>query len=458
MDAEVEIIENPVGNWEKLLLRCAYSHQRLSDPARGGTCRHVPRCNYDVLRSHCVTKACPVQGCQAVITRIGSIERDESLAAALAQLPVHADFAWVRCLEGEWEVQCGERSAGRPAPQPAVRLAQRPARHHPAVMPVAPVRGGLKQTPREIIKCTKDTGVEDPEQLRAQIACSSGVKIEPLLLEVACAGLRRYTSLLIELKANPNFRSAQGTPLVLASHNAHVGVARDLIEAGAEVNRKSLDGDTPLLRACAEEGCTTEMIQLLIQSGADVSITDKHGCNPLIRAFKNDLVTPVVASLLIEYGVNLLSVDEKGYGAVHWLLELHERDDCPIGPEQTKRIRALLKIVLSKAPQTASIECEAGGTPLAWLLLFVPGCGAPDDQWGNYERIEDVEELARVLIEDGHADAAASSRMYKEDQGQVRAQLDYYEGCGIHSPKQLAEHLGVRLPVVEDGTPEPAAA
>ena len=40
--------------------------------------------------------------------------------------------------------------------------------------------------------------------------------------------------------------------------------------------------------------------------------------------------------------------------------------------------------------------------------------------------------------------------MYMEDDetGVVREQLNYYEGINIHSPQQLAEQLGVTLPVI----------
>ena len=73
------------------------------------------------------------------------------------------------------------------------------------------------------------------------------------------------------MNADPNFKSKDGTPLVLAAHNGHIAVGELLIGAGAEVDCRSADGDTPLHRVCAKQGCTTEMIGKLLERGADIS-------------------------------------------------------------------------------------------------------------------------------------------------------------------------------------------
>ena len=90
-----------VDNWERIGLRCALSMQRLTDPAKGGECRHLARCNYETLRRYAgriVTgrQTCPIAGCQVLLRRTRDVIRDETLAKQLREVPPHVMEVWWR--------------------------------------------------------------------------------------------------------------------------------------------------------------------------------------------------------------------------------------------------------------------------------------------------------------------------------------------------------------------------
>ena len=70
----------------------------------------------------------------------------------------------------------------------------------------------------------------------------------------------------------------QRTALMEACLRAQAEIARALLEAGADPNRRGRAGDTPLMAACASGSAT--LVGLLIERGADVRAVG-HGSNPL---------------------------------------------------------------------------------------------------------------------------------------------------------------------------------
>ena len=71
------------------------------------------------------------------------------------------------------------------------------------------------------------------------------------------------------------------TCLMIACYKGHLKIARYLIELGADVNRKSVKGNTAL-HDCAESG-SLEILQLLLSSGAKMDV-DSYGMTPLLAA------------------------------------------------------------------------------------------------------------------------------------------------------------------------------
>ena len=80
------------------------------------------------------------------------------------------------------------------------------------------------------------------------------------------------------------------SPLYAACTNAHVDVARLLIEHDADVSQASKNGASPLLTALRRCHCSltrrghAEIVRLLLRGGADIWQTNDSGVSPLSLA------------------------------------------------------------------------------------------------------------------------------------------------------------------------------
>jgi truncated hemoglobin YjbI len=90
--------------------------------------------------------------------------------------------------------------------------------------------------------------------------------------------------LLIEHGADVNWASGPGrcTPLHMAARRGNVGLARVLLEAGADPECQDSKGETPLRRAvnCGQQA----MAEFLVSRGADPASKDKKGVTPIDAA------------------------------------------------------------------------------------------------------------------------------------------------------------------------------
>ncbi|CDW61218.1 Ank 2 domain containing protein [Trichuris trichiura] len=72
-----------------------------------------------------------------------------------------------------------------------------------------------------------------------------------------------------------------------ACNHGHYDIAELLIRQGADINRKSKSGTTPLIDAVINDHI--DVIQLLLENGADVNVKDRHGqsalTHPCVRQF-----------------------------------------------------------------------------------------------------------------------------------------------------------------------------
>lgn len=95
-------------------------------------------------------------------------------------------------------------------------------------------------------------------------------------------------------------RRAESGPLIECLRRHYDDVARTLIEAGADVNRRGLERATPLLCALGyfdwfeyersrPPKANLELIELLLDRGADLGAESEHGQTPLglARAKRN---------------------------------------------------------------------------------------------------------------------------------------------------------------------------
>ena len=122
----------------------------------------------------------------------------------------------------------------------------------------------------------------------------------PLMFAAAFGSLEAM-KLLISSGADTKAVSESG---VTALHwsTGDVRKVRLLLDQGAEVNKASALGRTPLLVAADTYG-TLETVRLLLQKGAEVNVADSVGFTPLNVAARMD--NAAVAKLLIEKGASL---------------------------------------------------------------------------------------------------------------------------------------------------------
>lgn len=81
------------------------------------------------------------------------------------------------------------------------------------------------------------------------------------------------------------------TPLIIASINGDVNIAKILIEKGAEIDLKNDKGNTPLILAAYNNHLG--MVKYLIQKKADVKSTNSFGLNALMYASQNGYINVV---------------------------------------------------------------------------------------------------------------------------------------------------------------------
>ncbi|CAE7216196.1 ANK3, partial [Symbiodinium pilosum] len=89
--------------------------------------------------------------------------------------------------------------------------------------------------------------------------------------------------------------------LWIAAAKCHMDIAKKLLTAGAQVNRKTDRGVTPLCAAVAFHG-DWDMVQLLIKWQADLELADNNGKTPFWMAAEHGRVK--IAELLILLGAN----------------------------------------------------------------------------------------------------------------------------------------------------------
>jgi ankyrin repeat protein len=115
----------------------------------------------------------------------------------------------------------------------------------------------------------------------------------------------KYTPIatkLIEAGARVNDRDIDGyTPLMRAIESDNLALASTLIAAGADVNAKNEDGKTPLMMAI--DNHNIHLIKKLIEAGADVNAKDEDGKTPLMHAVSKRDINSL--ETLIDAGVDV---------------------------------------------------------------------------------------------------------------------------------------------------------
>lgn len=119
--------------------------------------------------------------------------------------------------------------------------------------------------------------------------------------------LREVVSFLINAGANLNAQTKEGWTalqnIASSSRNDLLGIARLLLEAGANPNIQNVIDDTPLLLALFHK--KNDVARLLINSGANVNLSNKVGVSPLLTVAGPVNYNLGLAKLLIEAGADI---------------------------------------------------------------------------------------------------------------------------------------------------------
>ena len=102
------------------------------------------------------------------------------------------------------------------------------------------------------------------------------------------------------------------TPLHFTSR---LDIARLLVDAGADVNAQTEDGDTPLHAAAPCETTEVEMIKFLLANGADVNAPNFYGCTALYLTS-----IPSTFVVLVDAGASVYVRNADGYTVLHGLV------------------------------------------------------------------------------------------------------------------------------------------
>jgi GNAT superfamily N-acetyltransferase len=98
------------------------------------------------------------------------------------------------------------------------------------------------------------------------------------------------------------------TPLIWAVSEGYHDVAVTLIEAGADLDAKNVDGNTPLIRAACEG--RTELASVLVKVGADLDAQNEDGYSALILAKRRGHLE--IVDLLLAAGADRTLVTDFG--------------------------------------------------------------------------------------------------------------------------------------------------
>jgi ankyrin repeat protein len=115
--------------------------------------------------------------------------------------------------------------------------------------------------------------------------------------------------------------------LIKSGNYGYYRVAKALLEGGAQVDVRSKNGNTSLMKAC-EKGYI-DLVRLLLQYRANIELHDNTGCCPLIRASAYGHLD--IVRLLLDNGADinvlsgsgnsaLLKATEKGFDKIAKLL------------------------------------------------------------------------------------------------------------------------------------------
>ncbi|HTY23893.1 MAG TPA: ankyrin repeat domain-containing protein, partial [Desulfomonilaceae bacterium] len=144
---------------------------------------------------------------------------------------------------------------------------------------------------------------------------SADAGLDQQITQAAKSGDLALVKTLVEKGANVNAKGVNGrTPLMCATLEGHPKIVRLLINRGADINARDQNGETPLMQAADQ--CDLDMLHLLLDKGANVDLDDEDGETALIRVARAD--APPDVRLLVEKGADIKANARKDRAGLEW--------------------------------------------------------------------------------------------------------------------------------------------
>ncbi len=148
---------------------------------------------------------------------------------------------------------------------------------------------------------------------------------------------------------NPNVVTKDGyTPLHrLAYANSNKAIFEFFITAGADVNQKDADENTPFLNASSRN--TLEIVQLLSTKVKDYNTANKKGQTALLLAVGSN--SAEVVEFLLQKGGDVMAKDTSGNTAAYYLAE-------SFNAKKTEQFESKLKMLQEKGVKLNTIQAD----------------------------------------------------------------------------------------------------
>ena len=134
------------------------------------------------------------------------------------------------------------------------------------------------------------------------------------LLQAAQHGDKEAILTLLQQGADINVKDVQGrTPLMIVTYEHNTDLVRTLLQAGADVNIRDNNKANPLLHSAAQGWL--DILKLAIDAHADTSLTNRFGGISIIPASERGHVE-IVRELLTRTDINVNHVNNLGWTAL----------------------------------------------------------------------------------------------------------------------------------------------
>ena len=238
----------------------------------------------------------------------------------------------------------------------------------------------------------------DPDWKRRERAEGPSPPCGTPLHYAAFCGLHNIATILaIEQPQDVNSQSFKdaSAPLHLASENGHVGLARMLVERGADVSAQDEDGWSALHFASLKGH--VDLVWTLVEHSADMSA--QNGWMALHLALENGHMD--LARMLVQCGADVSAQKKDGWTVLHLALENGHMNLARVLVERGADVSAQKKDGWT-ALHFASLN---GYVDLAWMLIKRGADVSTQNEDGStalhLASLNGHEDLARILVKRG---------------------------------------------------------